>query len=358
MNSKNPLAQDSATLRELLSQPVVWQRVLQELESSTTFEKVVSGVRDRSIWLFVGCGTSYYLAETAAAFWRQQTGEQAFAIPASEIMLFPDKALLRSSALQSVVISRSGETSEAVRASQLLRSEHRVPVLGITCGENTPLEANSDVCLSVRAADEKSPVMTRSFTSMLISLQLLAARLSGDKGWAASMQRVAAHCASLIGPWAERVEAFVENNTFANYAFLGQGALYGIAREGALKLTEMSCSFGQPFHSLEFRHGPKATVTPETCLTFYLSETGFDAESKVLLDMKELGATVIAVSRKATTEIVRNSDLVFEFEVQAPEMATLAPFVIPSQLLGFYTGVKKGLTPDAPRNLSRVVMLD
>src|SRR5262249_6198458 len=109
------------------------------------------------------------------------------------------------------------------------------------CGEKTPLEANSDLCLLLRVADEKSPVMTRSFTSMLIALQELGARHSGDKRWAASMQRVAAHCATLIESCAEQVEGFVSINTFASYAFLRQGPLYGIAREGALKLTKMSC---------------------------------------------------------------------------------------------------------------------
>ena len=131
-----------------MSQPIVWQKVLQELENSAIFKKIATSITNRRIWLFVGCGTSYYLAETAAAFWRSQTGQQAFAIPASEIMLFPDKALLRSPALQAVVISRSGETSEAIRACQLLRSEHKIPTLGITCGANTPLEADSDLCLS------------------------------------------------------------------------------------------------------------------------------------------------------------------------------------------------------------------
>ena len=140
------------------------------------------------------------------------------------------------------------------------------------------------------------------------------------------MKRVATHCASMIESWAERVGTFVEKRTFSNYAFLGQGPLYGIAREGALKLTEMSCSFGQPFHTLEFRHGPKATVTPETCLTFFLSETGKEAETKVLSDMKELGGTVIAICRKANSEIVRNSDLVFEFEVDAPETGDARAF--------------------------------
>jgi glutamine---fructose-6-phosphate transaminase (isomerizing) len=358
MNSKDSLVQNSITQTELMSQPVIWQKVLPQLEASAAFEKVAKTVAGRRIWIFVGCGTSYYLAETAAAFWRAKTGQLAFAIPGSEIMLFPDKTLLRSEGVQAVVISRSGETSEAVRAAQLLRSEHRVPVLGITCGEKTKLEANSDLCFSLHAADDKSPVMTRSFTSMLLALQQLAARLAGDKSWLASVQQVAKHCESLIDAWADQVETFVRKNTFTNYSFLGQGPLYGIAREGALKLTEMSCSFGQPFHTLEYRHGPKALVTRETLLTFYVSETAEEDETRALSDMKALGGAVIAVCRKATPEITRHSDLVFEFKVEAPEFATLAPFVIPSQLLGLFTGIKKGLTPDAPRNLSRVVMLD
>jgi glutamine---fructose-6-phosphate transaminase (isomerizing) len=358
MDSKHPLVRDSATQTELLSQPETWRKALHELDVTAALDEIMNRTRGRTTWLFVGCGTSYYLAETAAASWRLQTRQRAFAVPASEIMLFPDKAFLGTPNLQAVVISRSGQTSEAVRACELLRKQHKVPTLGITCGQNTPLEAASDSCLKLRVADDKSPVMTRSFTSMLLSVQVLAARTAGDQEWPASLQRVATHCASLIGSWAERAEAFVDKHTFSSYAFLGQGPFYGIAREGALKVTEMSCSFGQPFHTLEFRHGPKATVTSETCLTFLLSDTGNADEVKVLSDMKDLGGTVIAVCRKANPAILRNSDLVFEFDADAPELGLLAPFVIPAQLLGLYTGVKKGLTPDSPRNLSRVVMLD
>jgi glucosamine--fructose-6-phosphate aminotransferase (isomerizing) len=358
MDSKNPTVRNSVTQTELLSQPEVWPKALQDVESDAVFGEALNRTRSRKTWLFVGCGTSYYLAEAAASSWRLQTGQQAFAAPASELMLFPDEALLRTPDLQAVVISRSGETSEAVRACELLRNEHKIPTLGITCGQSTSLEAAADLCLKLRMADDKSPVMTRSFTSMLLVLQYLAARTSGDKEWLGSVRRVAAHSSSVIGSWAERVKEFVEKRAFSNYVFLGQGPFYGIAREGALKLTEMSCSFGQPFHTLEFRHGPKATVTPETCLTFFLSETGNADETKVLSDMKGLGGTVIAVCRKSNTTIARNSDLVFEFDVEAPETAMLAPFVIPAQLMGLFTGIKKGLTPDSPRNLSRVVILD
>jgi len=359
MNSVNTAIRNSATFAEILSQPDIWRRVLQELSGSgTSFENICNQTSKRTTWLFVGCGTSYYLAEAAAASRRLQTGQAAVAVPASEVMLFPDAAVLRTPDLQAVVISRSGETSEALRALELLRNRHKVPTLGITCGTNTPLEAGSDLSLSLHTANDKSPVMTRSFTSMLMSLQLVAARASGDAKMFSELEKVADCCASLIDKWSSSVEEFAAKRNFAAYPFLGQGPFYGIAREGALKLTEMSCSFGQPFHTLEFRHGPKAIVTPETCLTFFLSDSGNEAERKVLLDMKELGGTVIAICNRADSEVRRSCDLVFELEADVREVALLAPFVVPVQLMGFHTGVKKGLTPDNPRNLSRVVLLD
>ena len=359
MNTVNTATRNSNTYIEILSQPDIWRRVLVELsDGATSFEEVRNRTSSRKTWLFVGCGTSYYLAEAAAASRRLQTGQGAFAIAASEIMLFPDAALLRTPDLQAVVISRSGETSEALRALELLRDRYKVPTLGITCGTNTPLEAGCDLCLSLHTANDKSPVMTRSFTSMLMSLQLLAARASGDTDLLKDLEKVADRCASLIEKWSSSVEEFVARRDFAAYSFLGQGPFYGIAREAALKLTEMSCSFGQPFHTLEFRHGPKAIVGPETCLTFFLSDSGNEAERKVLMDMKELGGTVIAICNRAHAEVRKSCDLVFELDADVREVALLAPFVIPVQWMGFYAGVKKGLSPDNPRNLSRVVLLD
>jgi glucosamine--fructose-6-phosphate aminotransferase (isomerizing) len=109
---------------------------------------------------------------------------------------------------------------------------------------------------------------------------------------------------------------------------------------------------------LEFRHGPKSIVAPETCLTFFLSETAMQAESEVLVEMKALGGTIVAVCDRATDAVRRSSDLVFELEADVPEGALIAPFIVPAQLLGFHTGVKKGFNPDEPKNLSRVVILD
>jgi glutamine---fructose-6-phosphate transaminase (isomerizing) len=91
---------------------------------------------------------------------------------------------------------------------------------------------------------------------------------------------------------------------------------------------------------------------------FFLSERGSGSESEVLSEMKELGGVTIAVCNRANDLIRRSSDLVFDLGFEGPELATLAPAVVPAQMLGFFTGIKKNLNPDSPRNLTRVVILD
>ena len=75
---------------------------------------------DATELLFIGCGSSYYIALAAAASWKMITGRRARAIAASELLLFPNLVLPDSSGVAAVVISRSGRTSETVRAAEFL----------------------------------------------------------------------------------------------------------------------------------------------------------------------------------------------------------------------------------------------
>jgi glutamine---fructose-6-phosphate transaminase (isomerizing) len=347
----------SNTWNEILSQSRVWQTVLDDIRESAVIEKVLATGKC-SETLFVGCGTSFYLAEAAALSWTLLTGEPARPIPASEILLYPKLFQSANAHPHAIVISRSGRTSEAVRAAKALRDELHVPTVGITCAENSQLEQACDQSIVLPDADEKSTVMTRSFTSMLLTLQVLAARHSGNQRFIESIPQVADKVAASITNIATRIEAFVNQHTFADYVFLGQGPFHGIAREAALKVMEMSCSYSQFFHALEFRHGPKAIVSPATCLTFFLSDTAQKAESEVLAEMKDLGGVIVAVCNRADSETRNNSDLLIELDCPVDELALLAPYIIPCQLLGFFTGLRKGLNPDQPKNLSRVVILD
>lgn len=358
MESIKTKAQGSATLREILSQPQAWSESLRSFEASPVLKTVLDETSSRSEWLFVGCGTSFYLAEAAAASWNVLTGQSARAIPASEILLFPTLNLPTRANLQAVVISRSGSTSEAVRAAALLRKEHRIATLGLTCSPDSPLESACELTIRLSSADETSMVMTRSFTSMLLVMQYLAGLKSGAKDFCASLEALATHFDPTLRSFSEKLEAFTGKQSSEDYVFLGQGPFQGIGREASLKITEMSCSYSQAYHTLEFRHGPKAIVSADTCLTFFISESGKDAECEVLAEMKDLGAVVIAICNRANKTIRSSSDLVLELGLDCPELATLAPSVVPAQLFGCYAGIKKGLNPDCPRNLSRVVLLD
>jgi glutamine---fructose-6-phosphate transaminase (isomerizing) len=358
MTTQHAQHTQSHTWNEILSQASVWNSVLRELPASAIFDKILKSTASKRLWIFVGCGTSFYLAEAAAISWMMLTGEPARAIPASEILLFPKLFEAEGADLQAVVISRSGRTSEAVRAATALRNQLKIPTVGITCAQNSELERACDVSIVLNAADEQSTVMTRSFTSMLLTLQTLAARRAGNPKFTDSLISMSNAFAAHISGIAASVEDFVAKHSFADYVFLGQGPFHGIAREAALKVMEMSCSYSQFFHALEFRHGPKAIVSPATCLTFFISGSAEKAETEVLAEMKELGGVIVSICNRAGAEVRRSSDLVIELDLADNELVRLAPSVVPCQLLGYFSGLKKGLNPDSPKNLTRVVLLD
>jgi glutamine---fructose-6-phosphate transaminase (isomerizing) len=343
------------TIEEILSEPATWTACLQRMEKSAELQFLSDKLPSTIEWVFVGCGSSFYLAQSAAASWSILTGERSRAIPASEILLFPQ---LLPVPCQPVLISRSGHTSEAVEAAEYLERKLNLRTLAITCGTNTPIQKVSSHCILLPDADEKSTVMTRSFTSMLLVLQMLGAIRGNRQDFLEVARRLPEQVATRLDEIHETVKSLVQGNTFADYVFLGQGPFFGIAQESMLKVKEMSCSYAQSFRTLEFRHGPKAIVSPDTLITFILSESGFDAEVAVLEEIKKLGGVTLAITTAASTAVRRSADYVVELPLGVPEVARTVASVIPGQLLGFHTGIKKGLNPDEPRNLSRVVMLE
>jgi len=346
------------TLAEILSQPQCWAKCLTGLKESGELNDLRKRFAEGAECLFVGCGSSYYLAQSAAAAWSAITGLRARGVPASELLLFPDTLLAGTTDLVPVLISRSGRTTEVLRAAEYLEGTRHIRTLAITCGSGQPLEQAASATIQLPAADEQSTVMTRSFSSMLLATEALAASVAGDHGFQQALGRMPALAEPLPVTLHDRILEFVGANQFADYVYLGQGPFYGLACEAALKITEMSCSYAQPFHTLEFRHGPKAILGPEVLVTFLLSESGREAELNVLEEVKQLGATTLVVTNTAGERERSNADLLVELGFDVPEYARLAAYIVAGQLLGLTTALKKGFNPDQPRNLSRVVVLE
>lgn len=346
------------SLSEILSQPACWSTWMKELDRTRVISDIASGFANASEWLFVGCGSSYYVAQSAAISWTALTGLRARAVPASELLLFPDSVLAATQDLAAVVISRSGQTSEALKAAEMLEKERGIRSLGVTCAADRPLQSITSKTLLLLAADEESTVMTRSFTSMLLSLQCLASHMAGNHSFTKAFRDLPVPAQSVLQALHPRIRDFVQAHRFADYICLGQGPLFGVASECALKITEMSLSYAQNFHALEFRHGPKSVVGPETLVMFLLSETGYEKECEVLQEIKSLGGTTLTVANRADDRARAASDLLIELRFDVPELVRIAPYAFAGQLMGLYTGLKKGVDPDNPRHLTRVVVLD
>jgi glutamine---fructose-6-phosphate transaminase (isomerizing) len=345
------------TLAEILSQPACWRECLAILDDRDWVGELRRDFRPDSGWSMVGCGSSYYVALVAAASWRALTGERAQAFPASEVLLFPELAAPASAGRQPVLISRSGHTSEVLKAAEFFKKERGLDPIAVSCVAGQPLEALTDLTIVLAPADEKSMVMTRSFSSMVLALQYLAAGWVGNKVFQDALKKLADPVERLLEWLPARLGEFVRAHEFEDYVFLGQGPFFGIASESMLKVTEMSCSYAQCFHTLEFRHGPKSIVTSRTLVTFFISEAGRAPEREMLEEVKSLGGTTLVVAPRADDGLRRVADFLVELEVDVPEFARAIACIPAGQLLGLYTGRKKGIDSDRPPNLSRAVIL-
>jgi glucosamine--fructose-6-phosphate aminotransferase (isomerizing) len=356
MKSVEIAEQGQYTLSEIFSQPKCWSTCLAKLSASTDLRAAVGLASSKAEWIFVGCGTSYYLAQAAASTFNY-LNLPARAVPASDLLMYPALTLQTGRNYIPIVISRSGRTSEAVRAAQMLEKDRNLRTIAITCADGQPLESSCSVTLKLLDADEQSTVMTRSFTSMLLGLQYLAAKVSGNSAFERILFDLPQQVEPLFKDVPQRLRLFAEAHTFSDFVFLAQGPLFGIASECMLKVTESSSSYAQVFHSLEFRHGPKSIAGPETLIMFLISETSYDAEVELLEEMKNLGAMTMVVANRLESRARHASDFAIELGLHSSEYARGAAFVIWGQLFGVYYGIKKGLNPDSPKNLTRVVEL-
>lgn len=345
------------TLAEIFSQPEIWRETSKQLGQSRILDELSGTFSARSPWLFVACGSSYYLCQLVAAVWQEVFQLRCTGVPASEFLFATRETLGRTGAQQVVLVSRSGETTEVLRAAEILKRDAAMATLGVTCGANSALEKLCRHTLKLAWADEQSTVMTRSFTSMLMAFERLGAALVGKSEMAAALDVIPEKVSLWLKANAAKIQVFAAKRRFADLVFLGQGAQYWLAQEAALKVTEMSSSYAQAYHTLEFRHGPRSIASRNTLITFLISDAAKEEETLLVSELKELGAATFVVVNRATPALARSSDLLVELGLDEAEFARLAPTAIPAQLLGTAIGLRKGLNPDAPKNLSRVVTL-
>jgi glucosamine--fructose-6-phosphate aminotransferase (isomerizing) len=247
-----------------------------------------------------------------------------------------------------VAISRSGTTTETIKAVEKFKEEKRGEVLVIS-NYDEALSRLADVNIVIPKGQEQSVAQTRSFASMYVAAAAFAAKMAGRGDLVEAMQKLPVVGNSVIGKYESFAKKLGENLDFDRFYFLGSGIRYGLACEVNLKMKEMTLTHSEPFHFLEFRHGPMSMVNERAVVVGMLSDANRVHEAKVLSEMKMLGATVASVGES-------EADVCFESNL--PEEVRGVLYLPVLQLMAFYRSLAKGLNPDRPNNLTAVVKLD
>ena len=340
------------TLAEIRSQPSVWEQVLQ------TFRANQAGVLEG--WnqlnpgnvLFIGCGSTYYLSQVAATLFQSLTAVPSRAFPSSEVLLFPSHVLSSPEETLLVAISRSGTTTETLQAVNQFRVEGGRAVWAITCYPENDLAQISDLTLLAAAAHEQSIAQTRSFSSMLLLAEALAATVGGIE--ISPLDSLPIVLRQVLENTGDLVESLGQRLDLQRMFFLGSGYQYGIANEAMLKMKEMSLTDSAAFHFMEFRHGPMSMANEQALVVGLVGNEARVHEEQVLAEMDSLGAETLGLNT------LSNSCCHYQvgFNASLPPWVLPALYLPPLQLLAYYRAIAKGLDPDNPRNLEAVVSLD
>ncbi|MBM6401682.1 SIS domain-containing protein [Phycicoccus sonneratiae] len=287
------------TRAEIESQPGLWQEVLRHAGGPAL---AAPGERV----LFIGCGTSAFVAHSLAVL-RESAGlgtsDWAYG---SELPPGPrdyDRV---------VAITRSGTTTEVLEAMEALRGSTRL--VAVTAVEGMPVEGLADDVVALTAADERSVVQTRFPTSVL---------LLGRAAFGESVGHLPAACGAALA--ADRPDPA----SFEHFVYLGRGWCQGLADEAALKIREAAQAWAESYPALDFRHGPIAVAGPRSHV-WLLGPT----PAGLADDVRAVGATV-----------------------REPVHDPLVELVL-AQRLAVDLAAARGLDPDAPRHLTRSVILD
>ena len=311
----------------------------------------------------VACGTSYH-AGMVARYWLEAWGVPATVEVASEYR-YRDPVIPPGTLF--VSISQSGETADTLAALRGAKARGCLASLAICNVPESSLVRESALVLMTRAGREIGVASTKAFTTQLVALRLLAIVLGRRHSLdAAAETQTVAELMQLPArlEQALALDPVVEHlaETFgakAHALFLGRGAQFPIALEGALKLKEISYIHAEAYAAGELKHGPLALVDPAMPVICVLPDNAL--HEKVISNLQEVrarGGELFLFADEAV-DVHLDGEAVHVLRI-APTPDSIAPmvFTVPLQLLAYHVAVLRGTDVDQPRNLAKSVTVE
>ncbi len=273
-----------------------------------------------------------------------------------------------------MVITQSGETADTI-AAQREALTRGVKTVAISNVADTTITREASAALISGAGPEISVPATKSFTTQLTILYLMALFLARKRGRMTSevtrsylqrLRRLSDAIEQQLPAWDALSEEFAAVHFKAEkFLYLGRGVHYAIAREGALKLKEISYAHAEGYPAGELKHGPNALVDDKLPVVVLASCDHRDPDSvlryrrtiEVMKEVRSRRGPLIAVATEGDKEVEEIAEQVFHVPA-APELLLPIVEVIPLQLFAYHVAVNKGYDVDHPRNLVKAVVTE
>jgi len=356
-------------LKEIFEQPDVVAATLAGRISKTQVLEQVLGAQAKEILdqvkavQIIACGTSYH-AGLVTQYWIEELAgipcrvEVASEYRYRKIVVQPGTLFL--------TISQSGETADTLAALRMAKESGYLASLAICNVGTSTLVRESDLVMLTHAGPEIGVASTKAFTTQLVALLLVTMMLARRSGLTPEHEQQIVTALHTLPKALEQtllldddIKITAEDFAEKNHAlFLGRGALYPVAMEGALKLKEISYIHAEAYPAGELKHGPLALVDREMpVITVAPNNEMLDKLKSNLHEVKARGGMLYVYADVDAS--VANDDNT-RVTTLSPVDRILEPIVytIPLQLLSYHVAVLKGTDVDQPRNLAKSVTVE
>lgn len=303
---------------------------------------------------FFGCGSSYMLSKSAAALFASYENTSAAAIAAGEYIVDPDfwKETVRDSIV--VTISRSGKTSEMVKAVKHIKETLGCNVISISMKDNNDIMPMSQLNITLDWCYDNSVCQTRTVTNLYTAILLLASYYANDEALRSSVKAACETNEKFMAENRETLEK-IASLDWEDVTVLADGPVRGIAEEGALAFTEIAMLTGRYFPMLDYRHGP-VVISNEKSLTVMLINPAEDSLQKdMVADVISHGGPVVVVSKHKDN--IYGATAHIQIDGIEKFAAWGIPFIYLSQMTALTKSVNMGGNPDAPKGLDAFIIL-
>jgi glutamine---fructose-6-phosphate transaminase (isomerizing) len=360
-------------LREIYEQPQAITKTIQKhLKDDTIFPDeltpIESALRTFEKLIIAASGTSRHAGLAGEIMIEDLSGVAVDVEYASEYCYRSTHAAVDPIVM---VITQSGETADTI-AAQREALTRGVKTIAISNVDDTTIVREAGAALISGAGPELSVPATKSFTTQLTILYLMALFLARKRGRMTSevtrsylqrLLRLPDAIEKHLQAWDELAAKVGSAHSKAEkFLYLGRGVHYAIAREGALKLKEISYAHAEGYPAGELKHGPNALVDEKLPVVVLATCDHTDPDSvlrykrtlEVMKEVKSRRGPVVAVATEGDKAVAGIADQVF-FVPAAPELLLPIVEVIPLQLFAYHVAIGKGYDVDHPRNLVKAV---